>query len=599
MANVFISYARPDEPQAKRVAGALREHGYSVWRDDELPAHRAYAEVIEERLRSAEAVVVLWSADAVKSQWVRSEANVARSSATLVQAVLDGSMPPLPFDQIQCADLREWNGEAEASGWRKLIASLAELTGGAEQGAAKPARCKKHPVAVCVLPFQNMSGDAEQEYFSDGITEDITTDLSKVSALEVIARNTAFQFKGQSFDVCDVARELNVSHVLEGSVRRAGNRLRITAQLIEGASGGHVWADRYDRDLTDIFAIQDEISHAIVAALKLKLLPNEKAAIERRGTTNVHAYELLLIARQAWLGGSANSSHREESVIRLCDRIIDLEPEYGVAWALKALAQHSLYFGYNKGTDNGWAAAERALELDPWIGEAHAVKARVFASERRFDLANEEIRQALQLAPDSWEVNNEGAMIFYWGHKFSEAARLFERSAELAADDLHSLAMLASCYRALSDEEGVRRTAERYLESAEAAVAKDPSNSSAFGAGAEALAMLGDLRRAGEWIDRAVLIEPEALGIRYNFVCTLLNHSDDFDLVFEHLEYVFGRSVGGIVRRADIDPDLDRIRDDPRFQAIYAAAMERISKLDAEKAAQAAPLAVQPLGHNG
>lgn len=248
--------------------------------------------------------------------------------------------------------------------------------------------------------------------------------------------------------------------------------------------------------------------------------------------------------------------------------------------------------------DNGWTAAERALELDPAIGEAYAVKARVFASQRNFDLADDQIRKALQLAPDSWEVNNEGALIYYWGHNFREAARLFERCAELCPQECHSLAMLASCFRALGDEDGVRRTAERYLKAAESAVERDPSNSSAFGAGGEALLMLGDVRRAREWLERAVLIEPEALGIRYNFVCTLLHYADDLDLAFEHLDYVFARSVGGIVRRADIDPDLDRIRDHPRFQAIYAAAMDRISKLDAEKAAEPDASEVQPIRHN-
>ena len=129
-----------------------------------------------------------------------------------------------------------------------------------------------------------MSGDPEQEYFSDGISEDIITDLSKVSALSVVARNTAFNFKGQSLDVKEVASSLGVSHVLEGSVRKAGTRVRITAQLIDGAAGDHLWADRYDRELTDIFDIQDEISKAIVAALRVKLLPEEKKAIEDRGT---------------------------------------------------------------------------------------------------------------------------------------------------------------------------------------------------------------------------------------------------------------------------------------------------------------------------
>ena len=189
------------------------------------------------------------------------------------------------------------NHEIRAS-HEKVVASLAELTGGPHVDAMSDSKIRpqQHPRknSICVLPFVNMSGDAEQEYFSDGISEDIITDLSKVSALFVIARNTAFTFKAKSVDVPQVARQLNVSHVLEGSVRKAGGRVRITAQLIDGATGGHVWAERYDRDLTDIFALQDEIAEAIVSALKLKLLPQEKQQIERRGTSNLEAYDLYL-----------------------------------------------------------------------------------------------------------------------------------------------------------------------------------------------------------------------------------------------------------------------------------------------------------------
>jgi Predicted integral membrane protein len=155
-----------------------------------------------------------------------------------------------------------------------------------------------------VLPFANMSGDPEQEYFSDGISEDIITDLSKISALHVVSRNTAFTFKGKAVDVGQVASQLKVSHVVEGSVRKAAGRVRITAQLIDGANDSHLWAERYDRDLNDIFAIQDEISRAIVDALKVKLLPEEKKAIERHGTENVDAYNLYLLARQSYTTGS-------------------------------------------------------------------------------------------------------------------------------------------------------------------------------------------------------------------------------------------------------------------------------------------------------
>src|SRR6476620_11240674 len=220
MSDVFVSYARPDEPLADRVAEMLRAEGFRVWRDDELPAHRTYADVIEERLHSAKAVVVLWSAEAARSQWVRAEADIAREAGTLVQVTIDGAIPPLPFNQIQCADLAGWSGDESAAGWRKLSDSVGALAGAAQPAVKAGSKPAARTLSICVLPFANMSGDAEQEYFSDGISEDITTDLSKVSALAVIARNTAFTFKGQSADVTDIARKLGVSHVLEGGVRK-------------------------------------------------------------------------------------------------------------------------------------------------------------------------------------------------------------------------------------------------------------------------------------------------------------------------------------------------------------------------------------------
>ena len=192
MADIFVSYGRSTEAQAEQVAEALRAAGYSVWRDDELPAHRTYSDVIEERLRVAKAVVVLWSAEAARSQWVRAEADVAREAGTLVQISIDGTLPPMPFNQIQCADLAGWTGDHSVAGWRKVESSVALLVGAAasdEQSEQKTAPARR--VSICVLPFINMSGDPEQEYFSDGISEDIITDLSKVSALSIVARLVA------------------------------------------------------------------------------------------------------------------------------------------------------------------------------------------------------------------------------------------------------------------------------------------------------------------------------------------------------------------------------------------------------------------------
>ena len=575
MSDVFVSYARSDEPQAKRVAEALRALGYHVWRDDELPAHRAYAEVIEERLKSAKAVVVLWSAEAVKSQWVRAEADAARSAGTLVQALLDGTIPPLPFNQIQCADLIGWHEEEDSPGWKKLVASVAALAG--EHGP-KDSRAHRRDTSVCVLPFQNMSGDAEQEYFSDGISEDITTDLSKVSALEVIARNTAFTFKGRAVDICDVARKLGVSHVLEGSVRKAGGRVRVTAQLIDGATGGHVWADRYDRDLTDIFAIQDEISKAIVDALKLKLLPAEKKAIENRGTTNVDAYNLYLMARQYWITGDFGDRRREDRVIRVTKRAIDIDPDYPQAWALMGLAQPNLFYAYSgeEVLDDGLAAAERALALNPGIAEAHLPKAWHLALHGREAEAEAEIQTALQLDPNCWEANKEAARIYYRRGNLNDAIRLLEKSIGLAESDFHSLGMLTAAYLAKSDMERVRECAEKMIPLIKPVLTHDPDNGAALAFAALAYGALGQLDRAREYIDRALLLDPDNLYMRYNIAWPLIAFFKDKGAAMDLLEPALARAGRNLVSLAAADHNLDCLRDDPRFERMLSAAKQRV-----------------------
>jgi adenylate cyclase len=580
MSDVFISYARSDEEHAAQVADALRASGHRIWRDDELPAHRAYADVIEERLKSAKAVVVLWSAEAAKSQWVRSEADAARQLGTLVQATLDGSIPPMPFDQIQCADLGRWKGEASAPGWRKLAASVAALAGEPVPAVEKAQREAARHVSICVLPFSNMSGDAEQEYFSDGISEDITTDLSKVSALEVIARNTAFQFKGQSVDVCDIARKLGVSHILEGSVRKAGNRVRITAQLIDGRGGGHIWAERYDRDLTDNFAIQDEISHSIVDALKLRLLPEEKKAIEDRGTASVDAYNLYLMARSYWVRGNHGDIRREQRVIRLCERIVEIDPCYARAWALLSLAQSNLKYGFGKCETAGLEAADKAIELDPTIAEAHCVRARYLFESGDVAAADEEIACALRLGADSWEVNKEAARLFYHQRRVADAAHHYERAVALDEADYHSWSMLASCYQALGDLEKQKNAARMMVSHAERVIAEDPSNGMALAGGVAGLAILGQGERAKEWMNRALLIDPENLNMRYNFACVLASSLGDVEAALDLLKVNFAKCGGMMIRIAAKDPDLDNLRSNPRFRKMFADAMKRLGLMD-------------------
>ena len=433
-------------------------------------------------------------------------------------------------------------------------------------------------LSVCVLPFANMSGDPEQEYFSDGISEDIITDLSKVSALWVAARNTAFTFKGKHVDVPQVARQLKVSHVLEGSVRKAGGRVRITAQLVDGATGGHVWAERYDRDLNDIFALQDEISQAIVAALKLKLLPEEKKAIEQRGTTDPEAYKLYLMARQYSITGNFGSARRSEAIIRLCRRAIEIDPNYARPWALMAGAQIKLRFFFGREGDNGLIAAERALELDGNLAEAHAAKARVLMQNARLDESLREIEIAIRLDPESYDVNHAAGQLFYQMRRFDEAILHFEKAATSVETDYSGAGMLVSCYTAIGDKEGARRAARRALERCQKIVAVEPDNGSAMGFAVGALAVLGEAERAKEWAERAILLDPDNINLRYNFACTLITDLHDYDAALDLLGPRFETMPIEVLNWVKSDPDLDPIRDDPRFKAMLAAAEARLAQ---------------------
>jgi adenylate cyclase len=366
--------------------------------------------------------------------------------------------------------------------------------------------------------------------------------------------------------------------VLEGSVRKAGGRVRITAQLVDGATGGHVWAERYDRDLNDIFALQDEISQAIVAALKLRLLPEEKKAIEQRGTTDPEAYKLYLMARQYSITGNFGSARRSEAIIRLCRRAIEIDPNYARPWALMANAQVNLRWQFGREGDDGLAAAERAIELDGNLAEAHAAKARILAQNGRFDEALREIEIALHLDSESYEVNLAAGRLYYVLRRFDEAILHFEKAATSVETDYSSAGMLVSCYSAIGDKEGARRAARRALERCEKIVAVEPDNGSALGFAVGALAALGEAERAKEWAERALLLDPDNMNLRYNFACTLITDLHDFEAALDMLRPRFETMPIEVLNWVKSDPDLDPIRDDPRFKAMLAAAEARLAR---------------------
>jgi adenylate cyclase len=272
-------------------------------------------------------------------------------------------------------------------------------------GAVKPAPPNAATASIAVLPFANMSGDPEQEYFSDGISEDIITDLSKIAGLMVIARNSSFTFKGRSVDVREVGRDLGVRSVLEGSIRRAGNRVRITAQLVDATNGVHLWADRYDRDLTDIFAVQDDVTRRIVDALKVTLSPAEKARLADSGTSNMDAYDCYLRGREVLAGNPKNRERFEQST-KFFMKALELDPSYSLAYAGLSMAYNLDY--QNRWSDNPDISlrlakrnAEQAIERNPNEPFARLVASWAAIFERDLDRAKSEADIALSLNPNS------------------------------------------------------------------------------------------------------------------------------------------------------------------------------------------------------
>jgi adenylate cyclase len=582
VARVFLSYSHQDDPVARGLAEALGNAGHQTWCDRQIHGGSRFATEIDRALKDAQAVVVLWSDASVESAWVQDEAAEGRDSGRLIPVTLSGRKAPLGFRQFQAIDLGNWNGSGQLPRLQELLRAIDETAGCGQpaqnEGKRKtgaPGQARAGP-CVCVLPFVNMSGDPEQEYFSDGITEDITTDLSKVSALSVISRNTAFTFKGRATNAKEVARTVEASHVLEGSVRKSASRIRITAQLVDGSAGDHVWAERYDRELTDIFDIQDEISKSIVRALELKLLPGESKAIADRGTASVDAYNLYLMARQRWIGGTFSES-RSAAIVRICAQATLLDPNYAQAWALMALAQSELRFWHGKDED-ALFAAERALSINPDLPEPHCVRAHYLEQEGRLAEANREIEIALRLDPDSWEANREAARLMFRQGRVPEAIPFYEKAAALMSTDHNSPSVLTCCYRSIGQPVAMEAAARTTLERVESALVKDPANSHALAAGVGALAIFGEDERAKEWIQRGLLLDPDNLSMRYNLACTLSAELGDREAALDVLDPFFDRVTSAAhIKHLEADPDFEPLRDHPRFRQMLAKAKGRLS----------------------
>jgi adenylate cyclase len=571
--DVFLSYSAADRATALTVLAALEDQGIRCWiAPRDVPAGSEYGQEIVEAVKGCRTFVLIFSASANTSPHVRREVERAVSAGRAI----------VPFRVEDVAPTGAMEYALGNTHWldaftspldphvAALVATVRRLLGRAAPRPSEnvPTRVPTERPSIVVLPFNNMSGDPEQEYFSDGITEDIITDLSKVSGLFVVARNTAFTFKGKALKVQDVSRELGVTFVLEGSVRKAGARVRVTGQLINGQDGGHVWADRYDRDLTDIFAIQDEITHAIVEQLKVKLLPQERQSIAQAPTDNIEAYTYYLRGRQ-FLHRHSKSYY--QLARRMFAKAVELDPAYARAYAGIADCDSFLFLHYHVdiSIDGILAMSARALELDQDLAEAHASQGLALSLAQRYEEAMTEFERALALDPNLFEAHYFYARACFAQAKMDRAAPLFERAAELKPDDYQSPVLLMQIYHSLGRDDEREKVARMGVERAERELMLHPENPRPAYMGANALLTLGDTERCMEWLARATAIDPDDVLTQYNVAC-VYSRLGKLESAFDLLERLLPHANHETKSWIRHDSDFDALRDHPRYQQILS-----------------------------
>ena len=430
--------------------------------------------------------------------------------------------------------------------------------------------------SIAVLPFNNMSGDPDQDFFSDGISEDLITDLSKVSGLFVVGRHTSFAYKGKSEKLEAVARELGVRYLLEGSVRKSGNRVRITGQLIDGVNGGHVWAERYDRDLTDIFAIQDEITKAIVDQLKVRLVPAEQKAIGQAPTDNVEAYTLYLKGRHYFHNPTKDFLRLAR---QLFVRATELDPAFARAYAGIANCDARLvgWYGVRIPLDDILAMAGKALDLDPRLAEAHAARGEALRVAGRSEESVEAFEQALALDPHSFEANLAYGRLCRAIGRMEQSAKLFMRALEVQPDDYQAPILLESILLALDRPDEADEYGRLGLVRAEEALRQHPEGSRPAQLGACVHARAGNREETIRWIEKALWIDPNDAQAQYNVACAWAIIGEA-DRALDVLEGWAKR--GGVLAQnwLERDPDLRSIRSSPRYAKLLATIERQASE---------------------
>jgi TolB-like protein len=440
MADVFLSYARSDKARVAPLVAAIEAQGWSVWWDPEINPGQEFDRQIAAELKAAAAILVAWTPDSVTSRWVRGEAREGADRGNLVPVRFDAATLPIDVRALHTIDFDNWEEDPRSPQFQEVLRALGAII--SRDRASQPARTVSDSVppaagveptrvAICVLPFTNMSGDPLQDYFSEGITEDIITELSRWRLLAVRSRSASFRYRGIAVDMKRVARELNVRFIVEGSVRRLGPRIRVNAQLIDTESGSHIWAEKFDRDVAELFTVQDQVVQTIVSTLVGRVQASDSERVRRKPPASLAAYECVLKGNAL----SWDDPNGAAEATWLFEKAIEIDPGYGYAHALLAAMCFREWENDFSGSDaalrKALALAKRAVELDENDSTCFAILSEANLMQRSYDLAVQHARRAVEMNPNNqWNAADMGTTLLYVGEA-GEALAWFKRAKEI------------------------------------------------------------------------------------------------------------------------------------------------------------------------